>query len=623
MQKRDLLKQVLKLGVMPIVLLLFFSCTDDNIFDDLTGEVSKIYEAPFEIFTDIEYTEMIYVKGGSFEMGATNGIENSNEGSAHKVTLNGYHISKYEVTQKLWQRVMDDNPSSIKGENLPVNNVSWNDCQEFIKRLNALTGKKYALPTEAEWEYAARGGAKSLNYKYSGSNTIDDVAYFNTSNYDNVGTKQPNELGLYDMSGNVAEWCYDGYAPYSDQEQNNPCGVIEAENRVVRGGCWNSSEDECSVSFRDGSMNSDDNSENIGLRLVLSKPYYEVSVDAEIGGEAELNNGKKTLYVREGEQVTLKAIANDYDFVSWVLNKNDVSKKAEYSPVITSDAKYVANFGYCKITLTDSPEGVKPTGKAGDIQKHAAIEININTRTIPSGYKFAYWLANGKFLSTTQKLTLNISESTEFTPYCVKIEKEGNYECVDLGLSVKWASYNVGASKQTQSGNYYPWAETSATNQKYNLSTYKWWDSETNSFTKYCTDPAYGIVDNKVVLEEDDDIASKLWKGNWRTPTTEEWEELKNECEWTWVTDMNGEIGVNGYLIMNKNNDNYIFLRAAGYNYNSTIHFLGEGGYYWTKELSLNNSSYAGYFHFYKDTRIMGYHERYTGHPIRAVVEKE
>ena len=634
MQKRDLLKQVLKLGVMPIVLLMFFSCADDNTFNNQDPEAPQIGGTPFDIFTDMDYTQMIYINGGTFEMGATEeqiSDAQENESPAHKVTLDGYYISKYEVTQKLWERVMGNNPSSIQGEDLPVNNISWDDCQEFIKKLNELTGKQFALPTEAEWEYAARGGDKSLNYKFSGGSTIDDVAYYNTSSSSKVGEKQANELGLYDMSGNVAEWCYDGYATYSDQEQTNPFGVIEADIRVVRGGSWKSSDNECRVSFRGNDKNSSDKSEEIGFRLVLSKPYYEVSVVAEVGGSAEINNCNKTLFVREGAKVNLKASDGSYSFVNWLLNNKNISDEKEFSPVITSDAKYVANFGYCKITLKNSPEGslvqiTQPSEKPSVVAKDT--EITIDCR-VKSGYKFVYWLANGKFLSTTKKLTSKITESTEYTPFCAKIEKENNYEYVDMGLSVMWASYNIGAKKQEEAGNFYAWGETT-TKTEYNISTYSWWD-ETIGMTKYCTDSSFGNVDNKNVLDSEDDIATYFWKGNWRIPTTKEWEELRNECEWTWMEDMNG---VKGYFIMSKNKDNYIFLPAAGYLYNAPVledseenvsnrYFANEGGYYWASELSLNNSSDAGYMHFYKDTHLMGYHERYTGQPIRAVFKNK
>lgn len=185
--------------------------------------------------------EMVRVEGGTFTMGATaeqGGDAYPDEMPAHEVTLSSYCIGKTEVTQALWQAVMGVNPSGFKGANLPVEQVSWNDCQEFIAKLNALTGKAFRLPTEAEWEYAARGGNKSQGYKYSGSNTIDDVAWYysNCGATRSVATKAANELGIFDMSGNVVEWCNDWYGAYSSNAQTNPTGADSGTTRVCRGG---------------------------------------------------------------------------------------------------------------------------------------------------------------------------------------------------------------------------------------------------------------------------------------------------------------------------------------------------------------------------------------------------
>ena len=217
---------------------------------------------------------MVEVEGGVFTMGATNeqGRDaDSDEKPAHSVTLNGFHIGQTEVTQALWQAVMGNNPSSHKGENLPVERVSWDDCQEFIRKLNALIGKKFRLPTEAEWEYAARGGNCSRGYKYSGSDNIDEVAWYEGNSGDKtqpVGTKKANELGLYDMGGNVLEWCNDWYGSYSSSLQTNPVGPTSGSGCVVRGGSWGSTSRYCRVSTRDNdSLGSSYN--NLGLRLVL------------------------------------------------------------------------------------------------------------------------------------------------------------------------------------------------------------------------------------------------------------------------------------------------------------------------------------------------------------------
>ncbi len=226
---------------------------------------------------------MIMVKGGSFLMGATSEQGSDayeSEKPAHQVTLSDYYIGETEVTQELWQAVMGSNPSYFKENNNPVEKVSWNDCKEFVSKLNKLTGMTFRLPTEAEWEYAARGGQKSKGYKYSGSNNLRDVAWYgqwNGNTYDNgnsgerthaVATKLPNELGIYDMSGNVWEWCQDWYGSYSSSAQTNPQGASSGANRVLRGGSWNCIARGCRVSIRRGDNPSNRNS-NLGLRLVL------------------------------------------------------------------------------------------------------------------------------------------------------------------------------------------------------------------------------------------------------------------------------------------------------------------------------------------------------------------
>ena len=220
--------------------------------------------------------EMVKVEAGTFMMGATSEMKDPYdwEKPVHQVTLtNDYYMGKYEVTQALWQAVMGNNPSHFKGENLPVETVNWNECQEFISKLNSMTGRKFRLPTEAEWEYAARGGKKSRGYQYSGSNSISDVAWYDGNSGSKthpVGTKQANELGIYDMSGNVYEWCSDRYGPYSSSSQTNPTGAYFMSRRVGHGGCWDCNAWYCRSSFRNGSI-PDSRDSGLGLRLVLSE----------------------------------------------------------------------------------------------------------------------------------------------------------------------------------------------------------------------------------------------------------------------------------------------------------------------------------------------------------------
>lgn len=228
-----------------------------------------------DVLQEIE-ASMVLVEGGTFDMGATSEQSGlrliGDEEPVHKVTLNTFYISSSEVTQLQWEVVMGWNPSHFKGANLPVENVSWYNCNEFIDKLNALTEKHYRLPTEAEWEYAARGGNKSKGYIYAGSNKLSLVAWNQRSPKTHpIKNKRPNELGLYDMSGNVMEWCSDWYGRYSSNSQINPKGSSSGFMRVLRGGSWCSDERSCSVFFRhkeDPSYRGDDDN---GFRLVLEQ----------------------------------------------------------------------------------------------------------------------------------------------------------------------------------------------------------------------------------------------------------------------------------------------------------------------------------------------------------------
>ena len=246
-----------------------------------SGGSNKTFTANGVSFT------MVYVQGGTFTMGATseqwseayNSEAYNNEKPAHSVTLSSYYMGETEVTQALWEAVMGSLPSDIssssydlRGPQRPVCYVSWDDCQTFVSRLNSLTGQQFHLPTEAQWEYAARGGTKSRGYKYSGSNDVGSVAWYTSNTNDkgshDVKTKQANELGLYDMSGNVWEWCQDRYGSYSSGSQTNPTGASSGSDRVYRGGSWFIGAWNCRVSRRH-SRTPSLRDYYLGLRLAL------------------------------------------------------------------------------------------------------------------------------------------------------------------------------------------------------------------------------------------------------------------------------------------------------------------------------------------------------------------
>ena len=264
--------------------------------------------------------KMVKVQGGTFTMGATpeQGSDvYDKEKPAHRVTLSSYYIGETEVTQALWKAVMGSNPSGFAPQasnasrcsydsfvadakrlnarragsvriptraewdaamltttgstKKPVEKVSWNDCQTFIQKLNQLTGRKFRLPTEAEWEFAARGGNSSRGYKYSGSNTLGNVAWYEDNSGEtthDVKTKAPNELGIYDMSGNVWEWCQDWYGDYSSEAQTNPKGPTSGSYRVYRGGSWFYDARRCRSANRNTYVPACAN-EELGFRLAL------------------------------------------------------------------------------------------------------------------------------------------------------------------------------------------------------------------------------------------------------------------------------------------------------------------------------------------------------------------
>lgn len=220
--------------------------------------------------------DMVKVEGGTFTMGGTPEQGNDafdDEKPVHKVTLSTFSIGRYPITQDQWEAVMGSNPSHFKGEKRPVESVSWFDCQEFAKKLSEMTGRHFRLPTEAEWEYAARGGKKGKRYKFSGGHILDLVGWYNENSGNTsheVGKKSPNELGLYDMSGNIWEWVQDWKGDYTEDDQVNPTGPETGIERVCRGGSWNREIDRARVSYR-----GDDQPTlrycSLGLRIVVDE----------------------------------------------------------------------------------------------------------------------------------------------------------------------------------------------------------------------------------------------------------------------------------------------------------------------------------------------------------------
>lgn len=217
---------------------------------------------------------MLFVQGGTFTMGCTRPQDSCYywEFPAHKVTLSNFYLAQYPVTQREWEMVMHTKPWFSKDcPDCPIEHISWYDAQVFISTLNQLSGKFYRLPTEAEWEYAARGGSHSHNLKYAGGNAVDNVAWYDSNSLQQshpVGLKEPNELGLYDMSGNVWEWCSDWFSEkyYTESPEKDPQGPGKDVYRVCRGGSWWSEKGDLRVSNRDR-YPPDARDDDVGFRL--------------------------------------------------------------------------------------------------------------------------------------------------------------------------------------------------------------------------------------------------------------------------------------------------------------------------------------------------------------------
>ena len=252
---------------------LVVSCGDDDNEEDVQNSYSNqngstpAFDGEDKVYTANGVSfKMIAVRGGTFQMGNDDGYN-----AVHQVTLSDYFIGETEVTQELWSAVMGSNPSGFTGNmQRPVEQVSWNDCQAFISKLNELTGEAFRLPTEAQWEYAARGGNQAQGRLYSGSDAIDDVAWYksNSSSTTNpVKTKAPNELGIYDMSGNVYEWCSDWKGSYSSAAQTDPTGPATGSARVIRGGGWGNIAKGCRVASRCCGGTPSYSFSDLGLRL--------------------------------------------------------------------------------------------------------------------------------------------------------------------------------------------------------------------------------------------------------------------------------------------------------------------------------------------------------------------
>lgn len=629
---------------------------------------------------------MVPVEGGSFMMGLTpeqvsnDDLTTGNEKNKppHQVTLSSFRIGKYELTQEEWCAIMDVNHSHYNDNNKkPANCISWDDAQVFIRRLNRRTGLNFRLPTEAEWEYAARGGNQSKGYRYSGSNKLEDIAW-NTdkSQIHQVGTKAPNELGLYDMSGNVAEWCQDWLGAYTGAMQYNPTGPSSGTEKVYRGGAYHYPHiDGFRVSARN-SYRLYDRSSGLGLRLVLPEENAPVPVafDApqivdmglsvkwasmNLGAASSEETGYRFAWgetVPKGEfnmenykwaelestdELELRAfIYTKYNYHSDYYKKGSVDGKMTLEP--EDDAAHVNLGGKWRMPSADEWNELRAkcewiwTSEKGVGGFRITSKINGNSIFLPatspdahtSKFESAkagnYWsntlLPDYTFPSSAHYFyfygeTRDLSSNSRQFGYCIRpiydepsetasnagLEKAENYsyaepQIVDIGLSVKWASFNLGATKPDDYGLFFSWGETTPKARlgaDYSWKSYKWCKGTEKTFTKYNKYPGSGyngLVDNKMVLDPEDDAAHVNLGGHWRMPTLEEMDELQNRCKWEWSS-MNG---VSGFKITGPNGK-MIFLPAGGYWEKLDYKYAGSYGFYFSSTMRNGDDWAAGY----------------------------
>ena len=331
------------------------------------GGGSSVNDGQNKVFTvnGVSF-KMIAVKGGTFQMGSDNRLFDL-EKPVHQVTLSDYYIGETEVTQELWSAIMGSNPSNFTGDmQRPVEEVSWIDCQTFISKLNELTGETFRLPTEAQWEYAARGGNQSQGRLYSGSDAIYDVAWY-TSNSSStthpVKTKASNELGIYDMSGNVNEWCSDWFGSYSSAAQTDPTGPATGSNRVFRGGSWGYDATFCRVAYRGGATPSNAGAGNlVGLRLA-----YNNDDETPPTGGGSVNDGQNEVYTVNG--VSFKMIAVKGGTFQMGATSEQTGATSDKSPThsVTLSNYYI---GETEVTqeLWNAVMGSNPSNFTGDMQ---------------------------------------------------------------------------------------------------------------------------------------------------------------------------------------------------------------------------------------------------------------
>ena len=635
--------------------------------------------APCEIFEVNGVTfNMMCVEGGtiSYGMGDTAAYR---QRPLHQITVSDFYLGQTEVTQELWQAIMGENPSYFQCDTCqqhPADSVSWNMVQEFIKRLNQLTGRKFRLPTETEWEFAMRGGAKSKGFKYAGSDNLDEVAWYGIGEKKGgsthpVAQKRPNELGLYDMHGNLYELVHDAYSTsFSSYPKVNPTGAIGYSTMVLCGFAYYSAKSQISTPGHIGVGGKSTRQNWLGFRLALSDvdPFVAIEIDKYRFHMMHVEGEKYDYYIGQTEvtQGLWKKVMGynnsivvgddlPVEKVSWDECQQFIQRLNEMTGLhfrlpTEAEWEYAARGGNrsrgCSYAGSNNIDSVGWYSGNSEQTTHAVASLMPNELGVYDMTGNVWeWCQDryGEYLDGDNNrvirggswyngahheiLTYRHYHSQESKSHLIGFRLVIDiHEYVDLGLSVMWATCNVGATAPEEYGDYFAWGEVEPKGNTYDKKNYKFYhNANEKEITKYCINESYGyngLVDSLTILLPEDDVAIVNWGGPWRMPTSLEFKELLVNCKWTLTT----KNGIEGYFVTSKINGNTIFLPSAGHYYNNSFVELGSNGtrgIYWSSDLNeLSNSYCAKFLHFGVDFVSISSRARHLGHPIRPILPK-
>ena len=588
--------------------------------------------APYQTFEVNGVTfNMMCVEGGTMNIGRADSMY-YRQRPERTVTVSDYYIGQTEVTQELWQAVMGENPSKFQCDTCiqhPVDSVSIIEVQLFIQKLNLATGKNFRLPTEEEWEFAARGGTKSKGFLYSGSDICSEVAWYGVADKNGgtthpVAQLKPNELGLYDMHGNLWEWVHNKYTDTINiYPSYNPTGP-EGKYKGIASACGSGYYSGLDLTrtwgwVGVGSLTTRSNW--FGFRLALSdkNPFVAVEVndyrfhmmlvegetyDYYIG-QTEVTQGlwKKVMgynnSIYQGDDLPVEKVSWE-ECQTFIQKLNEMTGKhfrlpteAEWeyaarggknsrgytyagSNSIDSVAWYQSNSQEQTHTIaTLMPNELGIYDMSGNVWEWCQDYYDASTQRVVRGGSF-YDVAS------VCRISSRVGRDTNYRSYIGLRLVLDEHEYVDLGLSVKWATTNVGAESAEEYGEYFAWGETEP-KEVYDWSTYKWCDGTDANITKY------NATDGKTILEPADDAAHVHWGGNWRMPTKEEQKELLDVCSWE-RTNLNGVIG---YKVTGPNG-NSIFIPIAGaYNsFDDQLNSVGSIGWIYSSTIATEIRAY-------------------------------